>query len=326
MSKKHIDVDYEDTVKDTSANVPAVQSAPNALVVGGLADDDHDYLMGQKTDDFGAGDMVVPWLTLVQGTSGYVKRNDPNYNPEAREGDITDNLTKRLRASQSVILCRYEVHYTTWRPNGGKIVAQHYQDPTAYNAAKFPINKKTGKPNNFGKKIDADGNEVKPTAVYYVLAVDRKTGVFTPMVWGLGSTQFSKSKKINSLAREMMMSPKGPYIPPIYARIFDLTTCGEQGEVDGQMKYWSGWVANPGEAVLARDAEGNYVNPYGKMWLTAAVEFRDAVMKGQVRPALPEETAEATPSDDDDRGDERDHQGGRYAQKVPAVADDDIPF
>lgn len=324
MATKHIDADYEDTVKDTSANVPSVQVASSALVVGGMAEDDHDFLMGQdKTDDFAAGDLVVPWLTLVQGTSGYVKRNDPNYNPDAREGDITDNLTKRLRATQSVILCRYEVHYTTWQPNGGKIVAQHFADPTAYNAAKFPISKKTGKPNNFGKKIDADGNEVKPTAVYYILAVDRQTGVFTPMTWGLGSTQFKKAKTINSLAREMMMSPKGPYVPQIYARIFDLTSRGEQGEVEGQMKYWSGWVANPGEAVLERDENGNYINRYGKMWVQAAIEFRKQVMAGQVKPATQEDSGEASSSRDDD-------DGRTYGGDEPqgGVVDDtsEIPF
>lgn len=311
------DVDAE----RSSDNLPVVQKTRAVAV----SDSDLDYLANLgKTDDFKAGDLVVPWLSLVQGTSGYVKRNDPNYNPSAQEGDIVDNLTHRLRASQSAILCRFEVHFTTWRPNGGAIVQQWFTDPTGYNAAKFPINKRTGKPNNFGKKIDADGNEIKPTNVYYILAVDRETGMFTPMVWGLGSTQFGKAKKVNSLAREMMMGPSGPFVPPIYARLFDLTSTGEQGEVDGQMKYWSGWVINPGEAVLAKDEDGNYINKYGKMWIEAAVEFRKQVLAGSVRPAEPEARTEERAARDDD-GDERDQQGGRHAATSQAE-DDDIPF
>lgn len=301
-------------IEEKVENLPAVQQSRDVITAA-----DHDFLMGQdKTDDFTAGDLVLPWLSMVQGTSGYVKRNDPNYNPDAKEGDITDNLTRRLRAMQSVILVRFEVHYTTWRPNGGAIVKQWFQDPTGYNAAKFPINKRTGKPNTFGNKIDADDNIVKPQNVYYIIAVDRETGVFMPMVWGLGSTQFGKAKKINSLAREMMIGPLGPYIPPIYARVFDLTSCGEQGEVDGQMKYWSGWVANPGEEVLQ--------NKYGRMWIQAAIEFRKQVLAGQVRPALPEQ-AEAVR--DDGQDDERDQQGGRYSESAgpgKTQVNDEIPF
>lgn len=287
------------------SNVPAVQQARE---LAQLTEADHEFLMGQdKTDDFTAGDLVLPWLSLVQGTSGYVKRNDPNYIPEAREGDIVDSLTKRLRAHQAVILCRFEQHYTTWRPNGGKIVRQWYTDPTGYNAARFPEGRQ------FGKKIDADGNEVKPQNVYYILAVDRETGVFTPMVWGLGSTQFGKAKKINSLAREMIFGPKGPYTPPIYGRLFDLTSVGEQGEVDGQMKYWAGWVANPGEGVLE--------SKYGMLWAKAAVEFRKQILSGAVRPMPPEGVA----SDNSDGHPEASFTDVSSERK-PAVNDEEIPF
>jgi hypothetical protein len=298
---------------ETPKNLPATQQSRELVSA-----EDHDFLMGQEaTDDFTAGDIVLPWLTLVQGTSGYVKRNDPNYIPEAREGDITDSLTKRLRATQSVILCRYEIQYTTWQPNGGRIVKQWFTDPTGYNAARFPEGK------NYGKKIDADNNEVRPQAVYYILAVDRETGVFMPMVWGLGSTQFGKAKKINSLAREMIHGPKGPYVPPIYGRIFDLSSVGEQGEVMGQMKYWSGWVANPGESVLQ--------SKYGRLWAQAAVEFRKQILSGQVRPAAPEGTGTVDENEGHPEAsytevgpDERDQQGGRYATK--RTDDADIPF
>lgn len=285
-------------------NVPVVQKTRELAT---LTEADHELLMQGKTDDFTAGDIVLPWLSLVQGTSGYVKRNDPNYIPEAREGDITDNLTKRLRAHQAVVLCRYEVHYTTWRPNGGKIVKQWFTDPTGYNAARFPEGK------TYGKKVTPEGYEVKPQGVYYILAVDRETGVFMPMVWGLGSTQFGKTKKINSLAREMMFGPKGPYVPPIYGRLFDLTSLGEQGEVDGQMKYWSGWVANPGEGILE--------SKYGKLWLNAAVEFRKQILDGSVRPMPPEGQAVDT---------NEGHPEASYtdvsSRPAGKVNDEDIPF
>lgn len=272
-----------------------------------LDDEALNLLAGAKTDDFTAGDTVVPWLVLVQTQGGYMKKGKATYNPDANEGDITDNLTHKLRSRQTVILVRFEVHYTTWQPKGGPMVKQHFQDATAYNRAKFPEGK------NYGTKIDSDGNEVKPTNVYYILAVDPETGVFTPMVWSLGSTQFGKAKKINSLAREMMVVGGKPFIPPIYARLFDLGSVIEHGEAD---KQWAGWTYDVGPAVLS--------HKYGKLWHEAAVKFREEVLSGNVRPALPSE------NDDAPRGDAEDADfqdvSERRRPADAAGSDEDIPF
>lgn len=266
-----------------------------------------ELLAGAKTDDFKAGDTVVPWLVLVQTQGGYMKRGKPNYNPEAREGDITDNLTHKLRSKQTVILVRFEVHYTTWKPKGGDMVRQHFQDATAYNRAKFPEGK------NYGTKIDADGNEVKPSNVYYILAVDPETGVFTPMVWSLASTQFGKAKKINSLAREMMVIGGKPFIPPIYARLFDLGSVIEHGDDD---KSWAGWTYDVGPAVLS--------HKFGKLWHEAAVKFREEVLSGNVRPALPTEN-DAEPRRDAEDASYEDVSEPRR-DRAAAATDEEIPF
>jgi hypothetical protein len=303
---------------DKTENLPATQADRE---VAPVLDDEMMKMLQEagSTNDFTAGDLVVPWLSLVQTTGGYMKRNNANYDPNAKEGDITDNLTRRLRSHQAIILCRFETHYTTWGPDGGKLVKQWYQDASGYNAAKFPINKKTGKPMTFGKKVDADGNIVQPVNVYYILAVDLESGVFTPMTLGLASTQFSKAKKVNSLAREMMVVNGKPFIPPIYARIFDVTSCFEQGGESGD-KSWAGWVFNPGASVLTHQ--------YGKLWFAAAKQFREEVLAGRVRPQAPEEAGEAAPAprEEDDGGDAETYEGGLRQGGSKPAAGDDIPF
>lgn len=264
----------------------------------------------EKTDDFTAGDKVVPWLVLVQSSGDFMKRGKPNYNPEAREGDITDNLTRKLRSHQSVILCKFEVHYSTWKPKGGKLVKQWFTDASGWNAAKYPEGK------TFGNKVDADGNEVRQSNVYYILAVDLDTGVFTPMVWSLSSTQFGKAKKINSLATEMMTNPLtgNPFIPPIYARLFDLTSGIEHGGPDGD-KSWAGWIYNVGDAVLT--------HKYGMLWTKAAIAFRKEIEAGNVRPAAPEQSEGYA---DDGQDDEQPRAARRQTSRDSAPDDEQIPF
>lgn len=284
-------------------NLPATSSGSDLAT---LDDNDLiDFLATQKTDDFKAGDKVVPWLVLVQSSGGYMKRGKPNYNPDAREGDITDNLSGRLRAQQTVILCKFEQHYTTWKPKGGPLVRQHFTDPTAWNAAKYPEGR------TYGNKEDADGNEVRASNVYYILAVDTETGVFEPMVWSLSSTQFGKAKKINSLATAMMQRSNGsPFVPPIYARLFDLTSAIEHGDED---KSWAGWVYNVGDAVLS--------HKYGRMWTMAAIKFREEIEAGHVRPALPETDGYA---DADEDSSPRSRDSGDQGRTIPDT--EEIPF
>lgn len=232
----------------------------------------------KPTDDFKGGDLMIPWLRLVQTSSGYMKRNDEEFLPEAREGDIIDTLSKRLRATAQVILCKYETHYTEWAPGGGKLIKQWFTDPSGYDAAG----------SDWGIRKTADGNEISPNATYFVLLLDPDTGAADPMIWSLGGTQVKKAKRINSLARMDLIGADGlPFIPPIYARIFDLSSRGESGND----KSWAGWVAEPGGLVL-----GNA--KFGAIWWAKAEAFREQIEKGNVRPQAVMERAEASEDDE----------------------------
>jgi hypothetical protein len=262
----------------------------------------------KHTDKFGAGELLLPWLSRVQGTSDFVKRNKPNYIPEAKVGDITDNLTLRLRAIQTVILVKFEVHYSTFKPGGGRLVHQWYTDRSGYDAASYPPGK------DFGKKIDADGNEVIETPMYYALMIDNETGTADPCCINFGSTQAKKTRRINTLARADIVVPNEdgvhmPVTPPIYARLFDLTTIHEAND----QNQWIGWVASVGELVLSHPK-------FGELWWAKAEAFREQIELGNVRPMPPDG------SDDVDDAGGGSPRPGAAPRREPTTLDQDIPF
>lgn len=267
----------------------------------------------KPTDDFAAKDLMIPWLNMVQSSSGYVKKGKATYNPEAREGDIVDNLTHKLRAYQAIILVKYETHYTTFKPNGGALVKNWFTDTTGYDAANYPQGK------DYGDKLDAEGNDVKQIPMYYILMVDLKTGAADPAMMAWGSTQAKKVRAVNSLARADLIDPTDgmPFVPPIYARIFGVTTRIETGGEGGD-KSWSGWVAVPEGVVLDNEK-------FGDMWFAKAQAFREQIEKGNVRPMPPENDAAST-SDRDDEPRGPAIEGEVITGGSGAALADDVPF
>lgn len=261
----------------------------------------------KHTDDFSAGDLFLPWLQIVQTSSAYMKRGNPEYIQDAREGDIIDNLTKNLRSTQQVIFVKFERHYTTWKPGGGKLVKQWFTDRSGYDAATFPEGK------DFGKKIDADGNEVVETPMYYILILDPETGAAQPATMAWGSTQAKKVRKVNALARETVFVGGNPVIPPIYSRIFDISTVIETGND----KSWGGWAFKVGGLVLAHEK-------FGGSWWAQAEAFRDQIEAGNVRPAPP---VDQTAAGEEDLEVPR-PRGQQRPQNTTDAKDlnDDIPF
>lgn len=264
----------------------------------------------KHVDTFKAGELMIPWFQIVQTSSGFMKKNNAAYIKDAAEGDLIDTVSRRLRSTQQIILLKFETHYTTWKPKGGPLVKQWFADPTGYNAASFPEGR------DFGAKIDGDGNEVRPSPMYYILMVDQKTGRADPATMSFASTQAKKTRRINTLAREDLTGADGmPFTPPIYARLFDVTTVIETGKGDQADKSWGGWQVEVGDLVLS-------VPKYGEMWYAKAEAFREQIELGNVRPQPPAEAERELDDDADDRGSRREGPKGAGGQKL----DDDIPF
>lgn len=290
----------------------------NELVKANTLSDDAWKLLSEAGagNDFDNADVFLPWLNLVQGTSGYVKNTHENYIPGCKEGDITDNLTRVIRAVQSIIVVKYDgIHYTTFRPNGGAVIKQWFTDPTGYNAAVWPDPEK-----QFGKKVDMDGNHVVPAHTYYVLMLDNQTGAARPAVWALASTQYSKAKRVNATLKDaiFMTGPDGKARviakPPCFARILDLSSKMEPHVVEGSIKNTAGWVINPGDVVLMNER-------FGEAWTHAAIAFRSQIDAGRVRPSSPMTESDELPADGPAR-----YDGAQNPPEPGEKLNDDIPF
>jgi hypothetical protein len=295
-----------------TVNLPAEQQT---RAVGAVSHAALSKMQGAKHKDvFKAGELMLPWFQIVQSSSDIVKANKPTYNKDAREGDLTDTLTQKLRSTQTVILVKYETHYTTWKPKGGKLVKQWFADRSAYDAATFPEGR------DFGHKIDAEGNEVRETPTYYILMVDTVTGTAEVATMAWGSTQAKKTRRLNTLARADLVGPDGlPFTPPLYARLFDLSTRGEQ---NAEGKAYSGWSYKVGDLVLANEK-------FGEAWYAKAEAFREQIELGNVRPAPPADQAAEGDYGDGNDGDPRPmrHAGtGSAAPDAASELDKEIPF
>lgn len=297
------------------ASVPGVALAPAAGTAVVSAAAMEKMQKAKHVDTFKAGELMIPWFQIVQTSSSYMKRNKPEYIKDAAEGDLIDTVSHRIRSTQEIILLKFETHYTTWKPNGGPLVKQWFTDPTGYNAAAFPEGR------DYGKKIDGDGNEVRPSPMYYILMVDRNTGRADPATMSFASTQSKKTRRINTLAKEDLTGADGmPFTPPLYARTFDVTTVMENGKGDNADKSFGGWKLEVGGLVLA-------VPKYGEMWYAKAEAFREQIELGNVRPMPPQDADRDLDEDDGHRREPRDvtqegPKGAAGGQKL----DDDIPF
>lgn len=255
----------------TQAPLPTAPT-PIVRVDAGALDPAMLALMEQAapTADFTRDDLAIPYLQIVQSLSPYVKRADPQYIAEAREGDIIDTLTHRLRPTATIIPVKFERNYTEWKPSNGPLVKQWFTDSTKYDACG----------SDFGSRTTPEGNEISPTNVYYILLVD--DGFGQPMILSLGGTQAKKARRINSLIQSPINGPSGPFVPPMFARTFVLTTVPESGGPGGD-KSWMGWKFEPGMFTLARGG--------GQALFAQAQAFRVSIESGAVRATPPSAAA-----------------------------------
>jgi hypothetical protein len=289
-------------------------SPEQAIVpVGGELTTEHVRLMEEAShsSDATAKEQMIPWLVIVQASGDYMKRNTASYIEAAREGDLVDTLTLQLRSVAAFIVAKYETQYTTWKPNNGPLVKQWFTDPSGYMAAHYQVI--DGKEQTFGTKIDDEGNEVRPSAVFYGLLINETDGTSLPMIVGLSSTQYQKSTRWNTLINMERIGTNGlPYLPPAFSRVYHLSTVPQQGKsARAAGKTWSGWKIDVGPDTLTHPK-------FGAMWFAKAKALRKAVEDGLVRP-MPQSTSQAPV--DDDGGTAREPRGTPGTQN-----DDNIPF
>lgn len=248
------------TIKNEAA-VPALDNDMLSMMAGAT-----------KTNDFKQDDILVPYLQIVQSMSPYVKRNEPQYLSDAREGDIIDTLSLKLREKAAFVPVKYEVRYTEWEANQGPMVKQWGTDRSGYDAAE----------GDYGTRRTADGNDIVPSATYYGLLLD-EDGTSQPVILSLTGTQAKKAKRLATLisALELTDANGDTFNPPMYSRVYALSTVPESNDKGS----WYGWRIEPGALLLT--VKG------GKSLFQKAMRLREQLDSGVAR-AAPEQSARAS--------------------------------
>jgi hypothetical protein len=232
----------------------------------------------QHKSEFKLADKAIPWLTIVQSGSPVAVNDDPQYIPGAREGLIIDNVTMRLRERVAFIPVVHEVNYTEWKPvrGPGALVKQWFTDSSAYDAAE----------GSFGKRKMANGNDIVPSSVFYGIAYD-EDGSNLEVVLAFTGTQAKKARRLATLI-DMLELPDGnggTFKPPIYSRLYGLSTIREKND----QGKWMGWRIEPGPMVLKIGG--------GRSLIDKARDFRERYDRGEVRaiitPTVASEQAES---------------------------------
>jgi hypothetical protein len=145
--------------------------------------------------DFGATDITIPFLRVLQQLSPQVTKGKTEYIPEASAGMLINTASKEVFDGEKgiiIIPCKYQSRYIEWRPRskGGGLVRDFGSDASAALSHVAMTGEK-------GQQLTAEGNEIVRSYQYWAIIVDEETGRFEQVVLSLASTQAKKSKDWN---------------------------------------------------------------------------------------------------------------------------------
>lgn len=220
----------------TDSNVPTTQNG------GAVAISPEDLALmqqaGSSSTDFKQEDLLIPYLLIVQATSAFIQRNDPDFIESARPGDILDTLTLECRQRVAFVPVKFEVTYTEWKANRGPMIKRWGTDASKYDASE----------GDYGTRKTAEGTDIVPSATYYGLVIFEDQATM-PVTLNMNGTQFRKSRRLNTLISMLEVAmPDGSKInPPMYSRVYALSTVGESNDQGA----WHGWKIEPGSMLLS---------------------------------------------------------------------------
>jgi hypothetical protein len=249
--------------KGQATAVEVKKGQAGALVLASSFEESaHDGFANMTQEDY-----ALPFLRLLTNTSPEVGEVDG-----AMPGMIYNSVTGQLFDGKKGILVvptAYVRQYIEWAPRGSGSGA-----PMGIYPATSDILSKTHREPGDNKDYLDNGNYIENTANHYVMVID-ETGVPSPALIVMKSTQLKKSRKWNS----MMMSVKlqganGLYTPPMYSQVYRLTTVGESNDKG----KWFGWE-------VERVGSVEDMNVYH-----AAKTFAQSVSSGEVKVKHQEES------------------------------------
>ncbi len=261
------------TAVATRASEPAGALAkPNIAAM--LAEDAGGGLANVKTED-----MAVPRLAIVHELSAICNKQDPAYDETASAGMILENVSNTLYDGDEgilLVLVAYRRAHLEWYPRNSKAGQGFVRD----HGVGGEILSACHKDEKTGAMMTPNGTEIVVTAEYFALLVDEATGSFEQVLVPMAKTQFSKSKKLLTMA-QTLIAPESGKPAPLFYRAYRFSTVPESNDKG----HWYGWKITASTNTLnLKNGEDIYM---------AARNFRRNIESGNVKVATPGE-AETT--------------------------------
>jgi len=229
---------------------------------------------GQGAEDFGADDIALPFINLLQALSPQVQRG-PYQVEGAQPGDFYNTVTGQVYSGEDgvlVIPVAYEKVYVEWVPRdaGGGFVAQYKSQEEALEQA------------------DPE-NEVSDTALRYIMIQNPSTGAFEQAIMSMTSTKLKTSRRWNTKIMMKRLEIDGEkFTPPSYAYTYLMSSISQ---TNNEGTFFNVRIEDTGELIMTLES--------GRELYEACKAFRALVTSGTIG-------ANFNPSTDDDEeeGDE----------------------
>jgi hypothetical protein len=186
---------------------------------------------GEGLENMGQEDMALPRLIVLSKQSDEIDAIE-----DATAGDLLNTATKSVYKGAEgvqVVPCVYERVFIEWAPRGTGTGA-----PVNIFKLKSDV-PPTERDKNDNKDyiVAGDGNYIEETHQHFCLILD-PNGASQSVLVSMKATQLKKSRQWNTMcATRTMSDDDGPFIPPRYSHIYNLTTV-EESNAKGS---WHGW-------------------------------------------------------------------------------------
>ena len=235
---------------------------------------------GQGFEEADKDAYAIPFLAILQANSPQCKKSEGAYIKGAEEGNLFNTVTSEIFDGEEglgFVPVHFERRFVEWAPkdSGGGFKGE-------YSVAEGQDLLNTTHKNEKGKDVLPNGNELVDTRYHYGLVISND-GV-TPALITMTSTQLKKSRRWMSIMQGIKIdTPNGQVTAPMFANTYLLTTTPESNDHGS----WMGWKIERGQPVTDM---GLY---------QAAKAFREAIRKGNAKPAAPVDEAAPTERRDD---------------------------
>ena len=224
---------------------------------------------GMTQDDF-----MIPRLAVLQQMSPQVNKRDGAYVDGAEPGHIFDNVSGQASDGEegiTVVPISYRRAHIEWKPDRGGLVRDHGSDSGILEGCSRGAK---------GEYLSFDGNEIVPTAEYFVYVVDNDGG-FSPAMLTMSKSQLKKARRWNSMINRLQVPHPSDetkkFTPAMFWNAYKMTTVPEENDQGS----WFGWNI---DMLFDANSGGIIQNlKSGRDIYLAARNFKDQVSSGEVK-------------------------------------------